>query len=159
MSSQSVEQALRRYIEVQKQEQQLREEKSQLQSALAEHLERQGVTLWFPEVDGQKLKVRYTRTVVVEYDEEKLRHRLGDRYATLLAPDWRKVRRHLDEVAPALAPFLSLVGSPVPEKVRDAVEHGVVRKEEFDGAFCKSVRRLVAVSRQKPDGAERQAGQ
>jgi hypothetical protein len=147
----NVEAVLLRYVEIQRQEQALKEEKAQLQDALADHLEREGLTQWFPEVEGQKLKVRCQKSSVVEYDEETLRARLGDRYRALLAPDVRKIRNHLAEIAGALDPVLDIVGSPAPEKVKAAIDQAVVRREDFAGAFRKTVRRAVSVSRVRPE--------
>ena len=142
-----IEALLSRYLSIQQQEQTLKEEKSALQERLARHMERMGSVLWFPEVAGQKLKVRHQKETVVEYDEEALQKRLGERYAALLEPDWRKIRRHLPVLASALAPHLSVIGSPTAAKVREAVTSGVVKAAEFEGAFRKEVRNRIAVSR------------
>src|ERR1039458_3266457 len=94
-----IETLLSRYLSIQQQEQTLKEEKAALQERLAKHMERMKCSMWFPEVAGQKLKVRHQKDVVVEYNEEALQRRLGERYAAILEPDWRKIRRNL----PALA--------------------------------------------------------
>jgi hypothetical protein len=143
--------ALRRYLQIQVEEQRLREEKSGLQETLGRHMAQRRIEYWFPEVDGQALKVRCHEAIAIEYDEEALRRRLGERYLSILAPDIRKLRRCLADVGPALAPFLDKVGSPAPEKVRAAVERGVVQTSEFAGAFQKTTRRTVAVARVRPD--------
>jgi len=142
-----IEALLNRYLAIQQQEQTLKEEKSALQERLAQHLERMGCNMWFPEVAGQKLKVRHQKETVVEYDEEALQQRLGERYAALLEPDWRKIRRNLAALTPALAPHMSVIGSPTAAKVREAIQTGIVKAEEFAGAFEKRTRHLVAVSR------------
>jgi hypothetical protein len=82
----------------------------------------------------------------VTYDEAKLQQRLGDRYAAILAPDPKKIRKHLGEVTPLLAPILPLVGSPDPERVKAALEGGSVTKAEFVGAFEKTERHCIVVS-------------
>jgi hypothetical protein len=142
-----MEAALARYLAIQTEEQALREEKSGLQQRIAAHMEQDGRDVWFPEVQGQRLKIRSVRSTVVEYDEEKLKVRLGERYGAILAPDPRKIRRNLGAVEAALAPFLDVVGSPSADRVRNAIERGVVRSEEFAGAFTKTARSLVSVSR------------
>jgi hypothetical protein len=76
-----------------------------------------------------------------------LHDRLGDRYPAILAPDLRKIRLHLDKLESLFTPILGLIGSPVPEKVRVAIENGTVNKESFAGAFKKTVKRFVAVGR------------
>jgi hypothetical protein len=142
-----IEALLTRYVSIQQQEQALKEEKSALQERLAQHMERMNRSLWFPEASGQKLKVRYQKETVVEYDEEALRQRLGERYAALLEPDWRKIRRNLPALTPTLAPHLPLIGTPSAAKVREAVTSGLVKAEEFNGAFRKTIRNSIAVSR------------
>jgi hypothetical protein len=138
---------LRRYLAIQAEEARLKEEKSDLQDRIAAHMRHERRNTLFPEVDGQKVKVRFSESTVVKYDEDVLKTRLQDRYRQILAPDPRKIRAHLDELAPALAPVMDLIGSPSADRVRAAVESGAVTKAEFAGAFEKTVRRQVAVSR------------
>ena len=142
--------ALRRYLAIQAEEQKLRDEKTRLQETLGRHLTERRLACWYPDIDGQRLKVRYSAHTVVEYNEAVLRERLGERYASILAPDIRKIRRCLPEIAPLLTPVMDKVGAPAADRVRAAVEQGLVRKEEFAGAFQKTTRRLVAVSRARP---------
>lgn len=146
-----MEQVLSRYLEIQQEERALREEKSALQERIAAHMEQIGQTLWFPDIAGQKLKVRCSKTMVVEYDEEQLRLRLGSRYTEILAPDLRKIRQHLPELLGLLSPFLAVIGSPTADRVRQAVERGLVKTEEFIGAFRKTTKRFVAVGHIQPN--------
>ena len=67
-----IEEILIRYIQIQTQEQALKEEKTRLQDRIEAHMDRTGQSLWFPVVEGQRLKVRCRKTIVVEYDEETL---------------------------------------------------------------------------------------
>jgi hypothetical protein len=53
----------------------------------------------------------------------------------------------LDNLESTFSPVLSLIGSPSPEKVRLAIENGIVNKESFTGAFKKTVKRFVAVGK------------
>lgn len=138
---------LSRYLAIQQEERRLQEEKDGLQKRLADYMEAGGMGQWFPEVGGQRLLVRYRKTVRVEYDEEMLRARLGDRYRALLRPDIRKIKRNLEAVEPSLSGVLELVGSPAPEKVKEAVASGRVKVEEFAGAFTKTDVINVSVSR------------
>lgn len=141
---------LRRYLEIQNSEAALKEEKSALQERLGRYMAGKSATLWMPEVDGQSLKVRRQSQQIVEYDEEVLRRRLGARYLSILAPDPKKIRAHLDELAPVLTPYLDRVGSPQPQTVRAAIEQGLVSKDDFAGAFRKEVRERVAVMKLRP---------
>ena len=145
-----IEKALRRYLEIQAEEQRLKEEKNNLREKIGEHMADLEMKYWYPKVDGRPLKVRYRETTAIEYNESLLHDRLGDRYLAILAPDLRKIRLHLDKLESTFNPVLSLIGSPSPEKVRIAIENGVVNKESFAGAFKKTVKRFVAVGRTSP---------
>jgi hypothetical protein len=138
---------LSRYLAIQQEERRLQEEKDALQRQIAAHMGACKIEQWYPEVGGQRLAVRCRRSVRVDYDEEALRARLGDRYRLLLRPDVRKIKRNLEAVEPCLAGVLDLVGSPAPEKVKEAVAAGRVKVEEFAGAFAKTEVVSVAVSR------------
>lgn len=142
-----IEKALRRYLEIQAEEQRLKEEKNDLRERIGEHMAGLEMKYWYPKIDGQALKVRYRETTAIEYNESLLHDRLGDRYPAILAPDLRKIRLHLEKLESLFTPVLSLIGSPSPEKVRVAIENGTVNKESFAGAFKKTVKRFVAVGK------------
>ena len=142
-----IEKALRRYLEIQAEEQKLKQEKNDLREKIGEHMADLQMKYWYPEIDGQALKVRYNETTTIEYNETLLHDRLGDRYLSILAPDLRKIRANLDKLESLFIPALSLVGSPSPDKVRVAIENGIVNKESFTGAFKKTVKRFVAVGK------------
>ncbi len=141
---------LRAYLAVQDEERALREKKTALQRQLAAHMQALGAAEWLPDVDGQRLKVRYRENTRIEYDETCLRERLGERYRLLLRPDLRKLRRHLDAVEPHLAEMLDVIGSPDPGRVKEAIETGRISAEEFQGAFEK--RKVVQVAVSRPGG-------
>ena len=149
--SPDIEPVLKRYLQIQQEEQQLKEEKGRLQEILANHLSQRQLSAWYPDLDGQALKVRCQTHVTVKYDEELLQSRLQDRYPALLAPDIRKIKLHLSELSDTLSPVLALVGSPNPDKVRSAIETGLVPKEAFTGAFTKSTRHSVSVAKARAD--------
>lgn len=151
-----IEDVLSRYGEIQVQEQALKAEKALLQDRIAAYMERTEKAVWFPVVGSQRLKVRYRKTVVVEYDEETLRRRLGPRYESILAPDLRKIRQHLPELQATLVPFMPMIGSPSADRVRDAIQEGAMKAEEFSGAFRKTTRRFVAVGRVQPQDASQE---
>lgn len=142
-----VQDALRRYLAIQQEERRLREEKKALQQILIARLGGPESQTWYPELDGERLRVRFLHSVVIRYDETLLRSRLGARYPMILAPDPYKVRRHLPELAGILEPVLDLVGSPHPDKVRQAVQQRLVTVQQFEGAFTKENRDRVIVSR------------
>jgi len=151
-----IETTLARYLEIQTEERQLRDEKRELQEALMAHLASLEGDYWNPSLAGQPLIVHFTRSVEVEYDEELLRDRLGDRYTRILRPDLKKLKANLEKVESCLEPVLDIVGSPHPDRVRAAVLSGVLTKEEFAGAFRKTEKRRVAVRRDTGGGRDRQ---
>jgi hypothetical protein len=142
-----IEKALRRYLEIQAEEQKLKEEKNDLREKIGQHMAALQMKYWYPKIDDQPLKVRYHETTAIEYNESLLHNRLGDRYLSILAPDLKKIRANLDKLESVFTPVLSLVGSPSPDKVRVAIENGIVNKESFSGAFKKTVKRFVAVGK------------
>lgn len=144
-----IEEVLTRYLEIQEQQRALREEKTQLQDKLRAHLRGAQGSYWRVSVADTDLRIRHVDDVDVTYDEEALKERLGERYEQILTPDWRKVRRHLDEVGHYLEPVLGRVGSPDREKVKAAVEDGLIAADEFAGAFRKEVVTHIAVMRER----------
>ncbi len=144
--TQEIEATLREYTQLQKQEQELTQRKHELQDKLKSCFRGETQHIWNPEVDGTRLKVSYRSVPQVEYNEEVLRKRLGNRYSALLEPDIRKLRAELPNLEEELKPLLDRIGSPSPEKVKAAVEAGTVSAEEFKGAFTKTLKEYVTVA-------------
>ena len=144
--------ALKRYLEIQRQDHELQEEKALLQKVLTGHLSKCADGFWFPVVDGTELKVRFARDTDIEYDENLLRSRLGEKYKCLLKPDLRKIRQHLSELEEILSPVLDKVGSPDRDKVKTAIANGDVSREAFSGAFKKETKTRLAVMKFQPEG-------
>ncbi len=150
-----IEKVLSRYLEIQAEMHRLSEEKGRLRDTLLAHVADARGRFWFPVVGGQKLMVAVRRKVEIDYDEDVLRRRLGDRYVQILKPDTRKMRKRLDDIEDTLAPVLALIGSPHPDKVRAAVESGAVSTEEFQGAFTKRLKESLTVRRARDDDEAR----
>ena len=144
--------ALTRYLEIQRQDHELQEEKARLQKILSGHLSKFTDGFWFPTVDGTELKIRFARDTEIEYDETLLRSRLGEKYKCLLKPDLRKIRQHLPELEDILSPVLDKVGTPDRHKVKTAIDKGDVKKENFSGAFRKETKIRLAVMKVQPGG-------
>ena len=72
-----IQAVLEEYTQLQQEEQKLKERKQGLQEQLKAHLRGDEKTVWYPEVGGTRLKVSCRSAQQVEYDEEKLRARLG----------------------------------------------------------------------------------
>jgi len=145
-----IERTLARYLQIQQEERQLQTEKARLREQLASHLggATGGRLAWHPTVEGEPVTVYYRTDMQVAYDEALLEERLGERYPSILAPDVRKLRCHLDRVEPLVQPILTLVGTPERERVRQAIEQGVVRKEDFRDAYEKRERVYISVRRE-----------
>jgi len=141
-----IEETLTEYTQLQQEEQKLKERKHALQEKLKAHLCSSENNIWYPEVGDVRLKVSYRSTSNVEYDEETLRARLGERYRSLLKPDIKKLRAELPNLGSELAPLLDRIGSPSPEKVKAAVESGAVSADEFKGAFSKTRKEYISVA-------------
>lgn len=144
--TQEIEETLREYTQLQKREQELTRRKHELQDKLKSCFHNEPQHIWSPEVDGTRLKVSYRSVPQVEYNEDVLRKRLGNRYSALLEPDIRKIRAELPNLEEELKPLLDRIGSPSPEKVKAAVEAGTVSAEEFKGAFTKTLKEYVTVA-------------
>jgi hypothetical protein len=144
-----IETALKRYVEIQATEKELKEEKQALQKAIADYMIRAQVDQWYPSISGEALKISRSTRVKVEYDEGLLKERLGQRFVKLLVPDAKKMAQYKAEVHELLEPMMDSIGRIDREQVRSAVEQGVIRKEEFAGAFKKTERPSVTVSRDR----------
>lgn len=146
--SEELRQILARYLALQKEEARLKEEKAELGRRLGEHMAGSELDVWHPEIDGQRLAVSRRVSTVIQYDEDLLKERLGDRYARILSPDMKKIKAHLAELEPLLEKALPTVGTPDPGKVKEAFMNGIVTKEEFNGAFAREEKVSVSVRRQ-----------
>lgn len=91
--------------------------------------------------------VKRTRSTSVKYNEAVLRERLGERFTRILDIDAKKLRRNRGVVLEALGERLAEVGSISKARVKAAIESGGVSSEEFAGAFEKSVRDSLRVSK------------
>ncbi len=150
----TIEQTLKKYIEIQEEEQRLKERKHILQDDLKEYMRSINSQVWLPEINGEKLKIRYRSVAHIEYDEGLLQERLGDRYEVVLAPDLKKIRGNLPLLSTALKPLMDRIGSPSPEKVRESIERGVFSIEDFTGTFKKTAKEYISVSREKRSDIE-----
>jgi hypothetical protein len=143
----TVQEALKRYVEIQEEVAKLESEKKRWRDVLVSHMQATGQSMWTPTLDTKQLTVRYYPKTTVKYDEALLQQRLGDKYIQILEPDVAKIKAHLTEVTPLLAPLLPQVGSPTREKVKAAVEAGAVERHAFDGAFTKTDSSVFSVGR------------
>ncbi|MCF7847751.1 MAG: hypothetical protein K9M45_02785 [Kiritimatiellales bacterium] len=144
--TEEIKSVLEEYTRLQQQEQELKERKHALQEKLKAHLRGDAKKVWYPEIGGKRLKINYRSVSHVEYDEELLRTRLGDRYKTILELNMRKLKAELPNLGSELEPLLDRIGSPSAEKVKAAIESGVASPGDFRGAFTKTAKEYIAVA-------------
>ena len=129
---------------------QLNERKKELREQLKGALQRAGLREHATPMGDHTIRLKLRQTVKVRYDEEVLKQRLGERYSLLLEPDARRMRKHMDVVAPLLDPVLDLVGTPSRDLVAQLVKEGTFSVEDFAGAFEKEKKATLYVQRVKP---------
>ena len=122
-------------------------EKANVRASIQELLERLGHDDSYVHLDHGPVGLKLRTQQKVEYDEVILADRLGDRYRHVLAPDPKKIRQHLDEVAPLLESKLDLIGSTSRDRVEDAIRDGLVDANEFRGTFRKTTKTTLYVSK------------
>ncbi len=122
------------------------EERMSTEQALTEQLGNRSRGVWEIEAGGKKVRVEVRKQTQIEYDEDTLRKRLEDRYEAILKPDLEKIAPVLDQIEACFDHILGVIGSPSPDKVREAIEEGLVTREEFDGAFRKTTRAKISIT-------------
>ena len=146
----SVDDALRRYLLIQKTMKQLEDERQALRDHLVRHMNQHRRTLWQTKVDDTEVNVRCQPLTTITYNEPLLRERLGARYVEILDVDLKKLKDRIEDVKPLLAPLLPFVGTPSREKVRDAIESGRLETSAFEGAYAKTeTQRFMVTSARK----------
>ena len=138
-------QAIRRYMQIQREIAQLENEKEQLRNMLAKELEGKVPTRWHSTIDGKPILVVHELKTDVRYDEKLLRERLGAKYTEILEIDGAKIRKNRELVRPLLASVLDTIGTPAPSRVKAAVRSGLLAVEDFKGAFKKSVTPYISI--------------
>ncbi|MDX9723357.1 MAG: hypothetical protein RBU37_21595 [Myxococcota bacterium] len=146
MNAQELQTTLTRYVALREQAQQLEEERKQLSKALGAHMKQLGLDSLELTVGEQNYVVRRSLTTRIRYDTSILQQRLGPRYLHLLAVDHKKLKSCGDQLREWLGAHLLEVGSPRRQLVKEAVEKGLVKVEEFAGAFRREQRAVVSVT-------------
>ena len=138
-------QAIRRYMEIQREMARLEQEKEELRNLIAKELDGQVPASWRPTLDAKPLVVMHGYRTTVKYEEDILRERLGDRYHEILEIDGTKIRKNRELVRPYLEAVLDQVGTPQAARVEAAIRSGTVTPDEFRGAFRKTVTPFVSI--------------
>jgi hypothetical protein len=135
---------LEEYHKLVRQLERLNERKSQLREEIRERVLRRespaSITVGDIEVRA------FVRSATnVQYDEDALRQRLGNRYFSILDPDPKKIRQHLPELRPALEPLLEKIGSVSRERVAQQIKAGELSAQDFAGLYKKSEKHTLIV--------------
>jgi hypothetical protein len=128
----------------------LEETRKTLRAAIQGLLEAEGKTAFAAAVNGEQILLELKTHTEIRYDETLLRTRLGNDYHRVLKPDIAKIRRHLAELGPILAPHLDIIGSPSRDKIRQLVSSGEIRLEAFRGTFQKIQKSILFVRKHLP---------
>jgi len=136
--------------ELESQIRQLNEQKKALREQLTDAMQASGLKEHATPMEDHTVRLKLRQSVKIKYDEEVLRQRLGERYVLLLEPDAKRMRKHMDVVAPLLDPVLDLVGAPSRDLVAQYVKEGTFAVEDFKGAFDKEKKATLYVQRVKP---------
>ncbi len=148
---------LREYQENERKLDALTQEKQRLRERIQRLLRATGKACHNATLGDEQLLVSLKTRTDVQYDEERLRRKLGDRYHLILEPDVKKVRRHLGALRTALSPYLDRIGSPSRELVRKRILSGELAQGDFHGTFEKTEKTTLYVKKRPaggtPDGA------
>jgi hypothetical protein len=128
----------------------LEETKKELRAAIQRLLEEEGKSAYAAVVNGEPIVLELKTHTEIRYDENLLIARLGRDYDRILQPDIAKIRRHLVELGPVLAPHLEKIGSPSRLKIRQLVSSGEIPIEAFRGAFQKIQKTILFVKKYLP---------
>ena len=140
-------QLLREYDEVSQQLERLEARKKMLREAISAAMGRQDAAITLA-IGDTVVRANVRTSVTVKYDEAGLRQRLGSRFRLILDPDVKKLRAHMQEIRPALEPFLDTVGSVSRELVRQAIERGQLTNSDFAGLYEKQTKKTLIVRRE-----------
>ncbi len=141
-----IESLLKQYLQRCAELERLEEERRILEHKVADQLGDRSRGAWEMDTNGNTVRVEAEKRTQIEYDEDVLRKRLEDRYEAILKPDLDKIAPVLDQIEPCFDHILALIGTPSPGKVREAIEEGLVTKEEFEGAFRKTSRPEITIT-------------
>ena len=85
----------------------------------------------------------------INYDEDKLRARLGNRYSLILQPDIKRIKENLEVIKPQVMPYIDKIGKPSRELVKEMVESGKLKIGELKDAYEKTVTHTLYVKKRK----------
>ncbi|MFC1746597.1 hypothetical protein ACFL35_21575 [Candidatus Riflebacteria bacterium] len=151
----SLEKIIQRYVEIENIIAQLEEEKDEIRDALKNMLLDAGAEKRIVDTKEHIIQLSLSKRTRVEYDEEKLKARLGDKIRYVLTPDIKRIRQNFNALLdiPEVDPLK--YGKPAKNLVKQCIQNKVFRLEEFSGTFEKSIDYSLSVrKKQKRDVVE-----
>ncbi len=145
---------LAEYRKIEKELEYLEQQKQALREKIRGLLEDSGRTHYFIVVDNEPVVLDLKQHTEVRYNEALLQQRLGPKYGRILSPDLKKIRQHLQEITPALTPYLDKIGSPSRAIIKELILHGEFDKHEFQGAFEKVEKTTLYVKKSPGGGSD-----
>jgi hypothetical protein len=140
------------YRKVEKEMARLEDTKKTLRAAIQRILEDEGKSIFLANVDDEQIILELKPRMEIRYNEDLLRSRLGQDYRRILQPDIVKIRQHLAELGPSLAPHMEMIGSPSRKKIQQLVSSGEIPMDAFRGAFQKTHKPVLFVKKPAPPG-------
>ena len=138
---------LRRYLKIQDESRRLESERKILRDKIASAFSLSGKTGQDMFVDQCPLHIRCEPKTVYTFDDQLLRNRLGRAYYSILEPDTRKMKAHMDDVVRCLAPIIHKVGVPSGERLDAAIRAGRITADLVEGAVMRQSDFSFAVQR------------
>ena len=148
-SAVDMEDLLRRYLKIQDESRRLEAERKGLRDKIASVLSLSGKTGQDMFVDQHPLHIRCEPKTVYKFDDQLLRNRLGRAYYSILEPDTRKMKAHMDDVVRCLAPIIHKVGVPSGERIDAAIRAGRISSDLVEGAVTRQGDFSFAVQRRQ----------
>ncbi len=129
----AIEDLLLEYKELERDLDNLTKRKTELREQIRSLL----LNLKRPSYENEAFNVKVVSKEVINYDEDKLRTRLGDKYRLILQPDIKRIKESLEEIKPQIMPYIDKIGKPSPQLVKEMIKSGKLNVAEFKDAYEK----------------------
>lgn len=139
---------LEQYRKIEQELENLEQRKQTLRTRIQGVLDGKGQTFHSQMVNGEPMILVLKQHTEIRYNEEILRRRLGNEYVSILKPDLKKIKTHLQEITPALLPYLEKIGTPSRETIKYLIGEGKLEQQQFQGAFEKTMKTTLFVKKQ-----------
>jgi len=134
----SIEVLLREYVRVQAAAKRISAESAVLKMRIATALCARGEGDVDMVVDGEPLHIRCQPRMSYKIDSQRLRANMGSAYYTILEPDTKRLKEHMDEVLRCLAPIIHKVGIPSGDRIDAAIQSGLLDSSIVEDAIIRT---------------------